>query len=348
MNGGEEATDGESTRSGSTDRVATDGGSADGTSSEEESIPPSDWATEPERDFARAQQRLAEHHDVAVASRTVDTAAAGRIHYLEAGDPDGEPVVLLHGVGTDAAPWIPALPALTDDYRVIAPDRPGMGLSDRPSYQDVDLRSYLVAYLLELFEDLGLDRPHVVGNSLGGKQAFFLALDHDAVARLCLVGGPGGVSREFPLVFRLMTAKGVNRLLYWLNARGDPLETAKEQAATLLVDDPSDLSEAFYEVIAAASQIPGRNRSLRSLQSQQGEWLRMHPTFDIVDEIVEIERPTCFAWGTEDYFWPPAVGQSIAERMPNAEFHVLEGHGHMPWMEADEAATDVMRSFLDG
>jgi 2-hydroxymuconate-semialdehyde hydrolase len=336
------------TDGGSTNGAPTNGGPTGGGPTDDRSVPPSDWPTEPERQFARAQYRLAEHHDVAVASRTVDTEAAGRVHYLEAGDPDGEAVVLLHGVGSDAATWIPALPALTDDYRVIAPDRPGMGLSGRPSYQDVDLRSYLVAYLLELFEVLELERPHVVGNSLGGQQALFLTLDHDAVDRLCLVGGPGGVSQEFPLLFRLMTAKGINRLLYWLTARGDPLETAQKQTATVLVDDPSDVSAVFYEVLAAASQIPARNRSLRSLQTQQGAWLQMHPTFDIRDEIVTIERPTCFAWGTEDYFWPPAVGQPLAEQMPTAEFHVLEGHGHMPWMDAEEAATDVIRSFLDG
>jgi pimeloyl-ACP methyl ester carboxylesterase len=58
----------------------------------------------------------------------------------------------------------------------------------------------MVDYLLKVFDDLGLARPHVVGNSLGGQQAFLLAIDHNRVDRLCLVGSPGGVSTDFSLL----------------------------------------------------------------------------------------------------------------------------------------------------
>lgn len=175
------------------------------------------------------------------------------------------------------------VPSLAEDYRVYAPDRPGRGLSAAPSYRGRDLRRFPVAYLVELFDDLGLDRPHVAGNSLGGQQAFLLAIDHDRVDRLPLVGAPGGLSREFPPVFRLLTVHGVSRLLYWLNAR--------ESVGRFVVDD-SGIPEAFYETLAAAESLPGRAESLRSLNLEQGSFGRMHPVLDISDEVVDIRRPT--------------------------------------------------------
>lgn len=309
---------------------------------------PTDWPSKPEQRYAKRQARLASHYDLDVDSCVIDTDAAGRIHYLVAGDPDGEPVVLLHGVSVTAATWLPMAPALTDAYRLYIPDRPGRGLSAAPSYRGRDLRQFMVGYLLELFDELGLDRPHGVGNSLGGQQAFLLSIDHDRVDRLCLVGGPGGVSKEFSLLWRLTTVRGLNRLLFWLLNRGDPVENAREATRRLLVVDDSAVPEPFYELLAASQELPGRQRSLRSLNTEQGSFGRMHSLFDLRDEIVGIQRPTVFVWGTEDSFWPPEVGRSVADRMPDAEFHELLGHGHVPWLEQGEEAETRVRSFLDG
>lgn len=314
----------------------------------EEALSPEDWSSAPEQRYARRQAALAEYHGVEFESRVVETDAAGDVHYLVAGDPDGEPVVLLHGVSTTAATWLGLVPALTEEYRVYVPDRPGRGLSDAPSYRGRNLRWFMIGYLLEFFDALGLEQPHVVGNSLGGQQAFLLAIDHERVDRLCLVGAPGGVSTEFSLMWRLMTMRGVNRLLFWLASQGDPLESAEDQTEQLLVVDDSTVPEEFYELLAASSQMPERRTSLRSLQSEQGSFGRMHSLFDLREEIVRIDRPTAFVWGTEDSFWPPEVGRPLAERMPDAEFHVLENHGHMPWLEPGEDTETTVREFLDG
>jgi pimeloyl-ACP methyl ester carboxylesterase len=206
----------------------------------------------------------------------------------------------------------------------------------------------MVGYVVDLFESLGLDQPHVVGNSLGGQQAFLLALDHDAVDRLCLVGAPGGVSREFSLLWRLLTVRGLNRLLFWLQSRGDSLESAKTQTEQFLVSDDAAVSEAFYELLAASSEMPDRQKSLRSLQSEQGSFGRMHSLFDLTDEIVDIERPTAFVWGTDDSFFSPDVGRPLADEMPNAEFHELPNHGHMPWLEPGDKTETAVRGFIDG
>ncbi len=309
---------------------------------------PADYPSEPERRYAERQVELAAHYGLDVESHTTDTNTAGQIHYLVAGDPDDEPVLLLHGVSVAGATWLPLAPALADEYCLYMPDRPGRGLSAAPSYRGRDLRQFLVRYLLDLLNELGIERPHVVGNSLGGLQAFLLAIDHERVDRLCLVGGPGGVSREFALQWRLLTVRGVNRLLLWLMTRGDPIENARESTRQFLVVDDSAVPEPFYEILAAGQALPGRKRSLRSLLTEEGSFGRMHPMFDIREEIAGIERPTAFIWGSGDSFWPPEVGRPLADQMPDAAFHELPNHGHMPWMEPGDEAETRIRSFLHG
>ena len=313
---------------------------------EDRALSPDDWPHPAERRYADAQARLADHYDLGVESRVTETDAAGRVHYLTGGNPDGDPVLLLHGVGTPAATWLPLFPALTDEYRVYAPDRPGLGLSAAPSYRDRDLRSFLVTYLLELLDDLGIDRPYVVGNSHGGLQSFLLAIDHDRVDRLQLVGAPGGVSRDLPLLFRLLTVRGLNRVLLWLLNRGDPVENARQSIQRVNVVDASAIPEALYELLAAGQALPGRPESQRSLATAQGSYGRAHPLFDIRNEIVRIDRPTQFVWGTEDAFYPPAVGRSVTEKMSHAEFHELPGYGHTPWLEPNDDAVTLVREFL--
>ncbi len=311
---------------------------------------PADWPTDPARAYADAQAALAAESGLeeTIESRSLETESAGRIHYLAAGDPSNPPVLLLHGVSVSAATWLPMVGPLAEEYRVYAPDRPGRGLSDAPSYRGRDLRAFMVSYLLEFLDALEIERPHVVGSSLGGQQAFLLTLDHDRVDRLCLVGGPGGISREFDLIWRLMTVRGLNRLLFWLQSRGDELETAQSATEQFLVADDSAVPEAFYRVLARGGAIPGNQASLRSLMSEQGSFTRMHPLFDLREELIGIDRPTGFVWGTEDSFWPPDVGKPVVDRMPNADLRVLEGHGHMPWMEPGEETERAVTTFLDG
>jgi len=320
--------------------------SAGTTVPEDRALSPDDWPHPVERRYADAQARLADHYDLAVESRVIETDAAGRVHYLVGGNPDGEPVLLLHGVGTPAATWLPLFPALTEEYRVYAPDRPGLGLSAAPSYRDRDLRSFLVAYIVDLLDDLDIDRPHVVGNSHGGLQSFLLAIDHDRVDRLQLVGAPGGLSRDLPLLFRLLTVRGLNRVLLWLLNRGDPVENARQSMERVNVVDAAAIPDAFYELLAAGQDLPGRPESQRSLAAAQGSYGRAHPLFDIRAEIVQIDRPTQFVWGTEDTFWPLEVGRPVAEKMPDAEFHELPEHGHTPWLEPSDDAAELVRGFL--
>ncbi len=312
----------------------------------DESLSPGDWPTEAERQYARLQGELADVYGVDFDSVVTDVEGVGHIHYLTAGDPDGEPVLLLHGLSATAAMWLPMFDALTDEYYLVAPDRPGRGLSVAPSFDFETVRPDFTEYLVGVLDTLDVDRPHVVGNSLGGLQAFLLTIDHGHTDRLCLVGAPGGLTRDLPFTYRLLTVPGLNRVLSWLNNRGDPIENSKESVGQFVVDD-SEIPEVFYEMSVAASDLPGRAESFLSFASALGRRVRMHPVYDIRDEIVAIERPTSFIWGEEDWFMEPDFGRPVVNQMPDAKLHALDDHGHIPWLEPGDETERLLRAFLD-
>ena len=97
-----------------------------------------------------------------------------RTPYLEAGPPDGPPLLMLHGLGATSASMLPLIAELSDSYRVIAPDLPGFGGSDAP------LASYDAAFFARwvdgLLAELRIGSAAVLGNSLGGRISLEVAL----------------------------------------------------------------------------------------------------------------------------------------------------------------------------
>ena len=91
------------------------------------------------------------------------TEMAGGIRYLKQGEA-GEPVVLIHGFGGDLNNWLFALPALAEEHTVYALDLPGHGGSSKDVGDGTGLTDAVIGFL----DAVDLDRPHLVGHSLGG------------------------------------------------------------------------------------------------------------------------------------------------------------------------------------
>src|SRR5271166_1602780 len=128
----------------------------------------------------------------AASGRTIQ--AAGREIFLtELGE--GPPLLMLHGGGPGAngtSNFSRNIPALADRFRVIAPDMPGYGRSSK-GLDRKDPFGELARAMLGLMDELGLDKAHVLGNSLGGACGLRMALEApDHVDRLVLLG-PGGI-----------------------------------------------------------------------------------------------------------------------------------------------------------
>jgi len=115
-----------------------------------------------------------------------------KTNYLEAGK--GDPVVLIHGSGpgvTSYANWRLVLPALAENFRVVAPDMVGFGFSERPANIEYGLQTW-ADQVVGLMDTLELPQAHLVGNSFGGAIALRIAAQHpDRVAKLVLMGSMG-------------------------------------------------------------------------------------------------------------------------------------------------------------
>jgi 4,5:9,10-diseco-3-hydroxy-5,9,17-trioxoandrosta-1(10),2-diene-4-oate hydrolase len=119
-----------------------------------------------------------------------------RLHYHEAGDPDAQTIVLLHGGGPGASSWSNFgrnIPVLAKHFHVIAVDQPGYGHSDKHTDHE-QYNRYSANAVLALFDHLGIESAALIGNSLGGGTAVRFALDNPQRAGRLVLMGPGGLS----------------------------------------------------------------------------------------------------------------------------------------------------------
>lgn len=311
---------------------------------------PLEYATVPSAEaepYLDALGEVCEYYGVDAESKYVELSdPASRVHYLTAGE--GPPLVLLHGLGATATIWIPMLDALTDRFTVYAPDRPGRGLSTAVDYRETGFREFGVEYVVDFLDALGIEETAVMGNSLGGFQALALTLDHpDRVTRQCLIGAPAGLSRTIPAFFRLVDVPMVG---VWLfdHYKPESVAEARELYRQINVEDDSALPDVLFRPDVLGEDLPGQRESLRTLIETLVTFRGMRPQFDLREAARGIETPTRFVWGTGDYFWPPEVGRPVVDAMANADLVVLDDHGHTPWLEPDDGATEPAVAFLAG
>jgi pimeloyl-ACP methyl ester carboxylesterase len=163
-------------------------------------------------DFIRAQARTLHHYGVDAESRFIDVDAVGRAHVLVAGH--GPPVMLVIGGGLPAAMWAPLMAEL-GGFTLHAVDLPGLGVTGPAAFSAITVRSFAVDFLDQVRAGLGLDRPVVVGQSIGGQWSTWMALDRpDQVPALALVACPAAMlGTSAPLPLRLVSVPGLGRLM---------------------------------------------------------------------------------------------------------------------------------------
>lgn len=150
--------------------------------------------------FFYATRRLAGHAERLVPPPGKFVTIDGhRIHYVERGH--GRPILFVHGLGGTQFHFQPLYAGLEKDFRLIAPDRPGSGYSTRKGLKPASPKEH-ADFIATFIERLGLEKPLVVGHSLGGAVALALALDHpDAISGLALISPltqrEGKVAPEF-------------------------------------------------------------------------------------------------------------------------------------------------------
>jgi pimeloyl-ACP methyl ester carboxylesterase len=299
--------------------------------------------------FTATQARLLQETGTQVSSRflTIQAPAARvqHVHVLEGGRDGAPPVLLLHGGNSVAAAWEPPLSLLQGDFRLYAPDRPGCGLTDILDYHGVPFREHAVAFVGGVLDALGLPRASLVGNSMGGYWALLFALAHpERVERLALVGEPAGSARRPSLRHRLLSWRGINRLLYATTLK--PKRQRTRSQMRMLVAHPERVSEVYLDLAHAAAVLPGAQRAWLSMLEQVLPVGRAPTlTYALRPELPQVSCPTLFIWGTRD-FCSPSWGQQLCQLIPQARMEVIPDAGHLAWLDAPQQVADLLRAFL--
>lgn len=299
--------------------------------------PEADGAAE----FQDAVEELLDAYGVDATSRFRDLDGL-TVQVLEAGE--GEPLLYLHGHGATQAHLANLLPALTERFRVVAPTRPEIGLSDRVDIKGHDVRRFSTDLWRLLLDELGLDRVAVMGNSLGGLEATWLALDApERVDRIVLLGGVPGYGPWLPAFFRLSSVPGLNTFLHEVASPPGPDTTEKMMA--FLTGHPERVPEVQKDLLTETMSDPASRKAWRRWTEELVS-LGGIPRYDTMHELSRIACPVLLLWGSADTNCRLAAGQEAAERIPDADLVVLEGAGHLPWLDEPERCEQEILTFL--
>lgn len=247
----------------------------------------------------------------------------------------GVPVLLVHGFPLDHTMWDPAIAALQQHCRVIAPDLRGYGatpLGEIDEAAGVTMPEY-AADLLRLLDGLGIEEPVVlVGFSMGGYIAW--PFWEAAPERLCgLVLCDTRAAADDPEAKR-MRLKMADKAAEWGTRKIADAMEAKLFAKATREDRP--------EIIAETREVIGRTAPEAIAAAQRG----MAERPDWTPRLGEMNLPTLAIVGDQDVISPPAEMQAITAAMPNARTEVIPGAGHMTTVEQPAAVIAAILRFV--
>lgn len=268
----------------------------------------------------------------ALAARRAETLAppigrfievdGARLHYLDRGT--GPVVVLVHGLGGNLRNFYGLVDKLAAVCRVVAVDRPGCGYSTASGeHPTLSVQATIIARFLHR---LGLDRPLLVGHSLGGALALALALDHpDCVRALVLISTLSQVERVPPAIFKSLDIR--SPALRWLIAWTlmAPLGKLAQPATLKAVFAPELVPESFAVESGAAlglrpDSFIAASKDMVTVGHDLAIMASRYPSLAIpVDVIFGRQDPIL------DY---QAHGERLAATLPHARLQLIEG-GHM-------------------
>lgn len=246
------------------------------------------------------------------------------IAFIEKGE--GEPLLLIHGVGLNAEAWGPQIEALATTHRVIALDMPGHGGSIAPP-AGASIADY-VAQAMALLDALGIAKANVAGHSMGGLVALGLALDHpDRILRVALLNSVYERSADARSAVEARAAEiALSRssgdieqpIRRWLGEAETPLHA--QMRGWLSSVDPASYACA-YRIFATGDRLySGRLGSLKI--------------------------PALFATGTDDPNSTPAMAEAMAAASPRGKAVVLAGQRHMMGLVDPQGTNRLLRELL--
>jgi pimeloyl-ACP methyl ester carboxylesterase len=268
------------------------------------------------------------------------------IFYREAGQQDATIVLLLHGFPTSSHMFRNLLPALADEFHLIAPDYPGYGNSSMLTVDEFEYTFDHLADVIEKFtEKLGLKKYTLYVQDYGAPVGFRLAAKHpDRVQGLVVQNGNAydeGIDNDF---WKPLKA-------YWKEKtaeREKPLHGFLNREATIWqythgIRDKEAISPDNWNVDQPLLDRPGNAEVQLALFHSYGSNPSLYPEWQAYFRTHQ--PPTLVVWGKNDQIFPAAGAEPYKKDLTNLEFHLLDT-GHFALEEDGDTIADLMRNFL--
>ena len=249
------------------------------------------------------------------------------ISYAESGSGD-IPIICLHGIGGSQASFDPQLETLGKHWRVIAWDMPGYGES--PLLAETSFTSLCDA-LCQFMDDLGIQKAHIMGQSIGGMIAQEMALTHpERVATLALIATTpafGGRDESFKQQFLADRLKPLDE--------GQTLASLAKHFVPQIVGSIA-APKAIEAATETMSQVP--DESYRAI-------LKCLVTFSRYADTKNITQNTMLIAGSEDTNAPSVTMKKMADKLSNGQYHEVLGAGHLLNLEAPYVCNELLANF---
>lgn len=241
----------------------------------------------------------------------------------------------MHGIGSRWQMWEPVIDRLAEHHDVIAVDLPGFGASPMPPPGTPPGIDSQIALVSEFLGELGVQRPHVAGNSMGGLLALEMAAR--GLVRSATALSPAGFASRSEMTY--------GRVSLWLSVRlarrtaryADTMfatALGRKLGLNLFVARPERLTGAeAAENTRALAGAPWFDATLPALRA-----------FQFADDR-DIDVPVTVAWGAKDRLLLPRQARRAARALPRARVLLLDGCGHVPtWDDPDQVARVILEA----
>jgi len=235
-------------------------------------------------------------------------------------DGDGPPLLFLHGAG-GAGRWLPFQERLATRFTVQFPSHPGHGGS--PAADWIEDISDLAFHYLDLLDELGLERAHLVGASFGGWIAAEMAVMASHRLHSLVLIDPVGIKVDgwiYPFLFGMELPQLVATVFH------DPMAALalapKDQSVDTLVE--------LYRQQAAVARVAWNPYLYNPLLKRR---------------LARITAPTLLCWGEHDRLAPLSCADAWAKEIPGAQLVTFAGSGHVPHLEEPEAVAEAIVAF---
>ncbi len=276
----------------------------------------------------------------------------GPVHYLDFGG-EGDPVVMVHGLGGNALNWMDVGPGLAERHHAVALDLAGFG--ETPLFDRSAAVGANAALVTKFIEKLFNEPVTLIGNSMGGHITVLVAADRPELVKRAILVDPAipgvHVRRPEPALLAVMATLSVPGLAETVldrRLRSVGAEQLVRQTLALVVADPSRLSDQIVDAhmkLTREREQLGSQNNRAFIQATRSIGLRMaDPRF--WQRARKVKAPTMVIHGELDRVIPVAAARELVHRVPGWRLKVIEGVGHVPMMEVPALFLRVVNDYI--